>query len=430
MIFDGFDDMMATQLSLPENHSVFFVSERGVQTVSTSSILRPVIEADNGSGLVSYGTQRGTLFNLDLAMDGSRVPTISNSWAENEKLITSATYQSPNLTGWKNGSLYGTAAISPVVAAGPINIGGSPNPDSIRLVRRFSGKISEIVICPALGDADRNKVEGYLAYKWGLQSNLPPSHPFRNNHPLVEDYWVPDSANLLRRYEADSIPLNDGDLVSSWVDSSPSADPAIQAISTKQPMLKKNVFNGHAVVRFDGSDCLEFSEILNTSSAKVSIFVVYKQDVSTPTGVLISNRQDGSSVGYTLRVNALSELWYFHTGQVPVIKGALNAGALTLASIDRDGLNVAMGINGSTGALTAIDGYLASGYHKTAIGAEKSATDGLFKGDIAEIIITNSILSADLKSRFEGYLAWKYGIQNQLPVSHPYKALPPTMAGF
>jgi hypothetical protein len=27
------------------------------------------------------------------------------------------------------------------------------------------------------------QIEGYLAWKWGLQSSLPADHPFRNNAP-------------------------------------------------------------------------------------------------------------------------------------------------------------------------------------------------------------------------------------------------------
>ena len=32
-------------------------------------------------------------------------------------------------------------------------------------------------------DATRQKVEGYLAYRWGLQSVLPTSHPYKSSSP-------------------------------------------------------------------------------------------------------------------------------------------------------------------------------------------------------------------------------------------------------
>jgi hypothetical protein len=50
----------------------------------------------------------------------------------------------------------------------------------------LNGFISEMVATSALlSTADRQRLEGYLAWKWGLQANLPAGHPFRNNPPTV-----------------------------------------------------------------------------------------------------------------------------------------------------------------------------------------------------------------------------------------------------
>lgn len=48
----------------------------------------------------------------------------------------------------------------------------------------LGGYIAEVVICNAkLADSDREKLEGYLAHKWGLESNLPNTHPYKNSAP-------------------------------------------------------------------------------------------------------------------------------------------------------------------------------------------------------------------------------------------------------
>ena len=48
----------------------------------------------------------------------------------------------------------------------------------------LTGYIAELVICNAkLSDADREKVEGYLAHKWGLEGNLPSGHPYKTSPP-------------------------------------------------------------------------------------------------------------------------------------------------------------------------------------------------------------------------------------------------------
>jgi hypothetical protein len=48
----------------------------------------------------------------------------------------------------------------------------------------LTGYIAEVVICNAkLSDSNRERVEGYLAWKWGLQGNLAAGHPYLNAAP-------------------------------------------------------------------------------------------------------------------------------------------------------------------------------------------------------------------------------------------------------
>lgn len=49
-------------------------------------------------------------------------------------------------------------------------------------VPSWTGVISEIIVTSSiLVDADREKVEGYLAHKWGLQDDLPSDHPYKES---------------------------------------------------------------------------------------------------------------------------------------------------------------------------------------------------------------------------------------------------------
>ncbi len=40
-----------------------------------------------------------------------------------------------------------------------------------------------VVVGSTLAESDRQKLEGYLAWKWGLQSSLPAAHPYKNAAP-------------------------------------------------------------------------------------------------------------------------------------------------------------------------------------------------------------------------------------------------------
>ena len=47
----------------------------------------------------------------------------------------------------------------------------------------YDGHIGEIIIINSVQDIDRQKVEGYLAHKWGVESKLPSDHPYKTSAP-------------------------------------------------------------------------------------------------------------------------------------------------------------------------------------------------------------------------------------------------------
>jgi len=53
--------------------------------------------------------------------------------------------------------------------------------------------------------------------------------------------------------------------------------------------------------------------------------------------------------------------------------------------------------------------------------------NGTAYGDkyISEVVGCNTKLSTDDRQKLEGYLAWKWGLQGNLPIGHPYKNFPP-----
>lgn len=48
-----------------------------------------------------------------------------------------------------------------------------------------------------------------------------------------------------------------------------------------------------------------------------------------------------------------------------------------------------------------------------------------FDGSMGEIIITDDYPSNDDIEKIEGYLAWKWGLEDNLPTDHTYKTIPP-----
>ena len=88
-----------------------------------------------------------------------------------------------NATGlrtWMNGTLVGqTATANTTINAGPLSIGSWNGAGEF-----YTGSVLETFVVHGVSSAsDREKAEGYLAWKWGAQGSLPVGHPFKNAPP-------------------------------------------------------------------------------------------------------------------------------------------------------------------------------------------------------------------------------------------------------
>jgi hypothetical protein len=63
-------------------------------------------------------------------------------------------------------------------------VGGTSNNDGVSIFFAMLGFVGEVVYTnTALSTANRQRLEGYLAWKWGLVANLPATHPFKTTPP-------------------------------------------------------------------------------------------------------------------------------------------------------------------------------------------------------------------------------------------------------
>ena len=68
-----------------------------------------------------------------------------------------------------------------VAATGSI---GSLSSEPVKIGNGFDLKFSELLIFKdKLSSADEQKIEGYLAHKWGLNGDLPSSHTYKSVAP-------------------------------------------------------------------------------------------------------------------------------------------------------------------------------------------------------------------------------------------------------
>jgi len=87
-----------------------------------------------------------------------------------------------------NGEYYGhvdgTQKSSTVAMSGAVSTSGSFYVFVDRTnTNELDGAFAELVICDDPSTATRQKIEGYLAHKWGLEVNLPSDHPYKSSAP-------------------------------------------------------------------------------------------------------------------------------------------------------------------------------------------------------------------------------------------------------
>ena len=132
-------------------------------------------------------------------------------------VLVSATYTPSTFSPFINGIAQNTLAGTTLATTG-IYVGGPSN--------YFNGSLSELLVYNnTLTAAQRQSVEGYLASKWRVKSNLPTTHPFYTIPPFNRYFNPTDIANCsLWLDAADNSSMNSTTTVTIWNDKSGSGN--------------------------------------------------------------------------------------------------------------------------------------------------------------------------------------------------------------
>lgn len=135
-------------------------------------------QSGSGGGWGIYGNQAGThtpwtnLSFYDSFLSTSRplVGTTGGSIQNNQVLIT-YTQNGGTLEVFLDGDSQGSTSVSFTNSPALYQLFGS----------QANYKLNEIIFLP--NDTDKQKVEGYLAHKWGIEANLVSGHPYKDSPP-------------------------------------------------------------------------------------------------------------------------------------------------------------------------------------------------------------------------------------------------------
>ena len=418
------------------DYSIFAVVNLSNTTVSGVPELQTIYANERVSGGETRSPNFGAGITIEYISDGT-ARGISSSFIGTGRLQTSLTSSTSDLTAYKNGTVYasvtssltGTSSDSgalPMIGGtyGALNGGQSDN-------RFATGYFHELLVYNSLlTTIQRQKVEGYLAHKWGLQSSLPSNHPHKTTAPTYEEpVFVPTLISGSQLWLDGNDPIGtgtqpaNGATVSTWVDKSGNGRNATP--TGTGPTYTTNIFNGYSAPVFNGTTMVTPSYLITTDS-KISIFVLCKKTGLRQAGAnsdilnIAAGYQYFSLYIRTALTNYL-EVFYQNTPN-GLTNYAINDGTNLLVSILTNGLS----IDGYLSGTSVVSSTPNNGYSMNNLTSQWRISPDQFVGPICEIIIFNSTFTTSQRQRVEGYLAQKWGLQSSLPASHPYKTIAPT----
>lgn len=210
----------------------------------------------------------------------------------------------------------------------------------------------------------------------------------------------PDIAGLKLWLKADAITgLSDNEPVSSWPDSSGLGNDAVQPSAQKQPTYKVNVLNRKPTVRFDGAgDFLATAPFPMPLPQPNTVFMVVRTNRPTKADVFM----DGAE-------------YMSHLVDTDTVNYRMYAEAPLSATRGDTGFHVLTAKFDGASSLLAVDGGQRYGGNsgpralgRLTLGVRADQLTLPLDGDIAEVIIYNTALSAPAMEQVEFYLKIKY----------------------
>ncbi len=210
----------------------------------------------------------------------------------------------------------------------------------------------------------------------------------------------------------------DATALALWSDKSGNGRNAYQATGASQPLLKTNILNNKNIVRFDGSNDIlatAAAQVANTTDGSFTAFAVAQR--TTASGFMTVVNQDNSTATRCSQFlnfagNGNVESIGF-VGGTPkfayTLSGTISTSNFYILESTASTSTISAYSNGIVGSGSATGGNLAVPSQAVSLGAYPTGQQYL-NGDIAEVLLYNSVLSSTNRIKVEQYLQNKWGV--------------------
>jgi hypothetical protein len=221
-------------------------------------------------------------------------------------------------------------------------------------------------------------------------------------------------------------------IVRRWDDKSGNGRNATQSNSGQEPVVDGAAINGLNVVSFDGSNDGLLGSPLWSGAGAGAAFVVYKPKAVTGTYTRAVFGQSHTGTNGTWRLLQFRTQFvtgdpYFAGFSADMTDSVSPTTNTKLAGWTYNGTTGALYRNGTQTATASLSLNTASANYSIGRAGTSSPAAEYANVQVAEIVALTSMPSTDTRQLIEGYLAWKWGLEANLPSGHPYEFGPPTI---
>jgi hypothetical protein len=324
--------------------------------------------------------------------------------------------------------------------------------------RFFVGTMNEVLLYSSPPTTvQRQQVEGYLAWKWGLQGTLPSDHPYKTT-PVYSVAYLPFPTTVVPSVATVVSPKNvrnssvflptqisgcqlwldatdvngtgrnpaNGTSISRWADKSGVGNTVTQGTVSNQPTIA--IVGALNYVNFTASNTTFLSNTSMTIDYRTSqIFLVFqRKTIQANNGVFCplttANTNGDWQNTNEFIITTVTEVASAGSGSNDNQSNNLNLTTYQFV-INNNSLTTFRDF-GASSVITRNMG-LTTSPTSLVLGRRRDGTS-LLPSDIyfGEAIVYNRLLTVSENQQLQGYLAWKWGLVNNLPNGHPYKTPP------
>jgi len=315
----------------------------------------------------------------------------------------------------------------------------------------LNGTVAEIVSYKStdMSSMTRQRIEGYLAWKWGIQNTLLSTHAYRSASPpiSISNTQIPLRVGLslwLDSTDLSTITKTASNRVSKWVDKSANNFQFTQNTGENQPTYVENNQNGKATISFrdTSSNYLMGPNNFSIGTSSFALFAVCRFNTNNTTGTVFAKSKFAVEEGrfFIIREGTNLNIRYIHqsgsslstttdsypTGEYRILELIVNRIEQTDYSYQNGTQLTSLNNIVDTFTYTNNTNIMLIGAYNNSAGT--GVQNGYYlNGNVAEIIAyKDAHIDRATRETIEGYLAWKWGLHSKLPDDHAYRFSAPT----